>query len=73
MPTVLHLLKGPPSDLTVAAIERAVAAGDRVTVALLEGAPATALPGVELRHVPRDLSYADLLDLVFASDHVIAW
>jgi hypothetical protein len=73
MPTVLHLLKGHPSDLAVAAIERGVAAGDSVTVALLEGAPGASLPGVAVRRVPDDLSYADLLDLVFGSDRVIAW
>lgn len=73
MAAVLHLLKGDP-DLTLAAIAAQLAAGDRVTVTLLPGAPVPELPpGVQVRRVPDDLSYDQLLDLIFASDQVTAW
>lgn len=74
MATVLHLVKGPASALAVEAIRQQVAAGDRVTIVRLEGAPPPdAPPGVPVRRVPDDVSYADLLDLVFEADQVIAW
>lgn len=74
MARVLHLLKGAHLDLARAAIERALAAGDEVSVALLPGSPAVSLPdGVRAERVPDELSYRALLDLVFASDHVLTW
>ena len=74
MATVLHLLKTDPPPLAVAAIQRQIAAGDRVALAMLEGAPHPGpLEGVTVRRVPEELSYDDLLDLVFAADQVIAW
>jgi hypothetical protein len=74
MARVLHLLKGGDPGLARIVIERQLRAGDAVTVGLLPGAEAMALPpGVTLRRVSRDLSYADLVDLVFASDQVITW
>lgn len=74
MGSVLHLLKGGDSHLAEAAIASQVAAGDRVTVALLHGAPAPALPpGVRLVRVPDDLPYAGLLEAIFEADQVITW
>ena len=74
MARVLHLLKGVHLTLARAAIERALAAGDEVTVALLPGAPDVTLPDqVQARRVPEELSYAALLELVFAADHVLPW
>ena len=74
MATVLHLVKGPLTDIAVESVRQQVAAGDRVTVIRLEGAPAPELPdGIDVRRTPEDLPYTDLLDLVFDADRVIAW
>jgi len=74
MPRVLHLLKTADPGLAVTVIARQAAAGDAVTVALLPGAGAPALPpGVTAQRVPDELSYPALLDLVFHADHVITW
>jgi hypothetical protein len=76
MAAFLHLVKADSAALAGAVIEsnlREVAA--RVTVVLLDGAPAPSLPsGVAVRRLaPGDLDYVGLLDLVFAHDHVITW
>ena len=74
MALVLHLLKGPPSPVAGATIARELENGDRVLVALVEGAPAPALPeGVTTHRVPEELSYSSLLELIFEADQVIAW
>jgi hypothetical protein len=75
MASALHLLKGAAgAELAVTVIARQVAAGDRVTVALLEGAQRPELPaGVAVHRVPEDLAYPRLLELIFASDHVVTW
>jgi hypothetical protein len=73
MPRVLHLLKGD-SEIARAAIGAGVAGGDRVTVALLPGAPDTGLPaGVTVRRVPDDASWEELFDLIFEAESVVAW
>ena len=74
MAHALHLLKGDHADRAVAVIGPQIAAGDRVTVALLGGAAAPSLPaGVDVRRVPEDLSYDELLELIFAADTVVTW
>lgn len=74
MAAVLHLLKAGDHTLPLAVIERDVQAGHDVTVAFLPGAEPPALPaGVRTRHVTRDLSWAQLLELIFAADTVISW
>jgi hypothetical protein len=74
MARILHLLKGADATLARTVIEQHIGAGDRVTVALLPGASAPALPsGVTIRRVSRDLSYSALLDLIFEADHVLTW
>jgi hypothetical protein len=75
MAVVLHLLKGPDVRLPLTVIAQEVRAGDDVTVALLPSTPTpAALPaGVHVRRVRDDLSYAQLLDLVFAADRVVTW
>ena len=74
MAIVLHLLKSPATTLARTVIDQHARAGQRVTVVLLPGGAAPALPsGVRVRRLDADLSYAQLLDLVFESDHVITW
>ncbi|HUP37833.1 MAG TPA: hypothetical protein VNC82_20575 [Candidatus Limnocylindria bacterium] len=76
MATFLHLVKDDSAALAGAVIESNVREADaRVTVVLLGGGAAPALPeGVAVRRLaPGDLDYAGLLDLVFAHDHVITW
>jgi hypothetical protein len=74
MPTVLHLIKSADAALARTVIEHDVGAGDRVTVALLPGGAAPALPpGVTIRRVGSDLSYSQLLELIFQADHVLTW
>jgi len=74
MAVVLHLLKSADATFPREVIEQQQGAGDRVTVAVLPGAGAVALPpGVTVRRVSSDLSYDALLELIFESDHVITW
>jgi hypothetical protein len=76
MDTFLHVLRRDSATLAGAVIEAAARApGARVTVVLLDDAPAPDLPAaVRTRRLTAgDLDYASLLDLVFDSDHVIAW
>lgn len=76
MPRLLHLVgpDAPPLAGPVIAAE-AEAPEATVTVALLSGAVAPALPaGVEVIAVAPDADgYAALLELIFASDRVTAW
>ena len=74
MARVLHLLKGDDPSLALAVIAQQQAAGDDVTVALLPGAPALALPpGVTPQRVPDQLSWDALLERIFGADQVITW
>jgi len=74
MPAVLHLVDGAATPLALDTIHKQTAAGDRITVVLLEGAPAGDFPHqARIHRLPGDVSYDDLLDLVFAADQVIAW
>jgi hypothetical protein len=74
MAGVLHLLKGPDAALARSVIDQNVRAGDQVSAVFLEGSAIFARPAaVRVRRVGDDLSYAELLDLIFASDHVITW
>ncbi len=73
MGAVLHLLKAAASPLAIETIRQQITAGDRVTVVLLDEAPAPALADVPVRRVPDELDYAHLLDLVFEADQVIVW
>jgi hypothetical protein len=76
MATFLHLVKRDAAALASPVIESNLREADaRVTVVLLDAAPAPALPpDVAFRRLaPGDLDYAGLLDLIFAHDHVITW
>jgi hypothetical protein len=76
MASFLHILRSDACALALPVIEQSRAQpGARVTVVLLDGAPAPSLdPGITLRRLaPGDLDYAGLLDLIFDSDHVVTW
>jgi len=74
MATVLHLLKGPDARLARAVIDQHLRAGDHVSVVLLPGSVVSDLPPeVRLRRLEADLSYPELLELIFESDQVITW
>ena len=71
---MLHLLKSPDAALARAVIDQHVRAGDHVSAVFLRGQRSLrAAAGRAVRRVGVDLSYAELLDLIFASDHVITW
>lgn len=76
MATFLHLLTAGASPLALSVIEENHREpGARISVVLLDGAVAPALPaGITVRRLAAgDLDYASLLDLIFAADHVITW
>jgi hypothetical protein len=74
--TYLHLLKidSSPAALPVIA-EQARDGASRVVVVQTDDAPAPTLPPAVARHRlgPGDLDHDALLDLIFSSDHVVAW
>jgi len=73
MARYLHLLKADAPALAPAVIGHP-APGATVTVVMLDGsAPPTLPPGARLLRLGRGLDHAGLLDLIFESDHVIAW
>jgi hypothetical protein len=73
MARFLHLLKRDSPSMAVTVVEQnSRAPGANVTVVLLDGAvPAPA--GVTVKRLGSDLDYAQLLDLIFESDHVVTW
>jgi hypothetical protein len=74
MAAVLHLVKGPDTTLARVVLDRNLRAGDRVTVAILPGGAVPDLPaGVAVRRIDRDLTYGQLLDLIFEADQVVTW
>jgi hypothetical protein len=74
MARALHVLKGGDVALVRATMERQLAAGDRVSVALLPGASAPELPAdVDIHRVPEEWSYERLLEAVFEADHLTTW
>ena len=76
MPAFLHLLRTDSAALARPVIEsNREHPGAQVTVVVLDGATAPALPaGVTVRRLAADdLDYGGLLDLIFTHDHVISW
>ena len=74
MAAVLHLVKGSDATLARAVLDRNLRAGDKVTVVVLPGGAGAGLPaGVTVRSLDRDLSYAQLLELIFEADQVVTW
>lgn len=80
MPHILHLLKASASDIALPVIQKQCREPDtRVTVVLLHGASAPALPdGVAVRRLAEggssgNLTHSELLDLIFTAGSVISW
>ena len=73
MAAVLHIVGQPDWSRAIDVIRGQVAAGDTVTVAVTGPGLLALPPGVTTHRVPADLSYDQLLDLVFAADQVISW
>ena len=74
MAAVLHLVKGSHATLARAVLDRNLREGDRVTVVVLPGGAGAGLPaGVTVRSLDRDLSYAQLLELIFEADQIVTW
>src|SRR5262249_36812757 len=74
MAAVLHLIKGSETGLARAVLDRNLRAGDRVTVVVLPGGAGSGLPaGVTVRSLDGDLSYDQLLGLIFEADQVVTW
>jgi hypothetical protein len=74
MAAVLHLLKGADASLARAVLDRQLREGDRVTVVLLPGSAVPDLPaGVQMRRLNGDLTYGQLVDLIFEVDQVVTW
>ena len=74
MASVLHLVKSADTTLTRTVLDRQVRDGDRVTVVVLPGGVAADLPtGVPIRRLDGDLSYAQLLELIFEAEQVVTW
>ena len=73
MPTVLHLLGHNDPAPALPIILGQLASGDAVTVAVL-GPSVPPLPaGLEIRRVPAELSWEQLLDLIFTADQTFSW
>ena len=75
MARFLHLIKGDSAPLAAAVAARNLGERDGdVTIVLLPGAATPSLPaGVAIKRLGVDLDYGQLLDLIFASDHVVTW
>jgi hypothetical protein len=74
MAAILHLLKGADASLARAVLDRQLREGDRVTVVLLPGSAVPELPaGVQMRRLNGDLTYGQLVDLIFEVDQVVTW
>ena len=74
MAAVLHLIKGSDTTLPRAVVDHHLRAGDCVTVVVLPGGAASGLPaGATVRRLDGDLSYGQLLELIFEADQVVTW
>jgi hypothetical protein len=74
MAAVLHLVKGSDTTLPWAVVDHHLRAGDRVTVVVLPGGAASGLPaGATVRRLDGDLTYGQLLELIFEADQVVTW
>ena len=74
MARALHVLKGDHTAQATVVIDAQLAAGDEITVALIGGVDAPALPhGVTVHRVPDDVSWERLLEMIFEADSAVTW
>ncbi len=74
MARVLHLWKsGADTQLVADTIATQLDAGDSVTLAVLDGVPPATRSGVVIRRLDADLTYRELVELIFGAEHVIPW
>jgi hypothetical protein len=75
MTSVLHLVKADSAPAAGPVIALDAGQPDlRVTVVLLDAAPAPPLPAAaRLRRLGQDLDHEGLLDLIFSHDRVVSW
>ena len=74
MARVLHLWKpGSETGLAADMIMTQVAGGDTVTLVVLGGAAPATPAAVAVRRLGDDLTYRELVDLVFDAEHVVPW
>lgn len=73
MGAVLHIVGHANAARAHDVIAAQLAAGDTVTVAVLGAEPPSLPAGVTAHRVPTELSYDQLLDLVFSAEQVISW
>ena len=73
MATILHLVGHNDPSPALSIIAGQLAAGDSVTVAAV-GPSAPSLPaGLAVHRVPAELSWEQLLDLIFTADQTFSW
>ena len=74
MAQVLHLWKpGADARLVSDVITSQRQAGDEVTVAVLDGTPPALPSDIRVRRLGDDLTYRELVELIFGSEHVVPW
>jgi len=74
MARVLHLWKsGADAEFVADTISTQVDAGDSVTLAVLDGEPPAVPPGVHVRRLDADLTYRELVELIFDAEQVVPW
>jgi hypothetical protein len=74
MATVLHLVGPNDPGAALPIMAGQLAAGDAVTVAVVGPAtPSPLPPGLTVHRVPAELSWAQLLDLIFTADQTFSW
>jgi hypothetical protein len=73
MATVLHLLGENEPQAALPFIAGQLAAGDLVTVAVLGDSAVPLPPGLTVHRVPAELTWDQLLDLIFAADQTFSW
>ena len=77
----LHLLKNPPNSIAIDVLLSELRTDSPVAVLLSPSGELPQLPGVTLYHLSESsqmenshrITYARLLELIFAADKVVAW
>lgn len=73
MASVLHLVGPNDPRAALPIIAGQLAAGDAVTVAVVGPSAPPLPPGLTVHRVPGELSWEQLLDLIFTADQTFSW